>query len=100
MVSIENTRYVRQVDQPVCAHVTRATCGHLVGIDVVSLAVGSESQTSGHRHHTRSPQRLDELYVYSSQFAHEAQACRLRQRLSKKASRITARHAYGGLAGC
>ncbi len=63
LVTVEHAGDVGHVDEPLGVNIFGAGRGHVVGVDVVDLAVSAESQAGGHRDDPGTPQRLEEIQV-------------------------------------
>ena len=59
--AVQHAGHVGQINQPVGVNVFRARGRHVVGIDVVELAVRAQTQARRHRHDSRAPERFAEI---------------------------------------
>src|SRR5207245_6838775 len=73
-IAVEHAGNVGEEDQPVSMDELSACRSHVVGVDVVELAVSAQAQAGGHRYDARAPERLKELEIHTREIANVTQA--------------------------
>src|SRR5712692_11395807 len=71
---VENAGDIREIDQLIGAEIFRAGSGHVVGVDVVQLIVGTQAKARRYGQKAFVPKRFDELRVQSGEITDEAEA--------------------------
>src|SRR5262249_36399716 len=92
---------VGEIDEPLRLQVLGAGRRHVVGVDVVELAIGAETQAGGHRHHPPAPERFEEFQVDASQVADKAKPAGhlvMYHRFRQEACGVTCTNADGRVA--
>ena len=99
--TIQHAGHIREINQLVGAEEFRARRGHVIGIDVIELVVGTDAETGRHGQQSFAPQRLYERQIQPGQIADIAQAAFhlvVHHRLGEEAPRIRSGDSDGRLA--
>jgi hypothetical protein len=99
--SIEDTGDVGEINQLVGTKKFGASGGHVIGVDVVQLVVGTETEAGSDGNEPLSPERFDESDVHAREVTDKAEAAwyfTMGHRLSKKTLGIGGGDANRGIA--
>ena len=102
LLAVEHPRHVGHENQPVGADEFRRGRGHVVGIDVVKLAIGAQPHARSDRNNSRAPKRAQKIHIHLRQIADESQpALPLIElhRLGQKAGGVARADSHGRLSG-
>ena len=72
--AIEHARHIRQKNQAVGVNEFRRRRGHVIGVDVVKLAVGAQSHAGSDGHKSRTPERAQEIDIHFGEIADKSEA--------------------------
>jgi hypothetical protein len=106
--AIENAGDVGEIDQLVSAEKFGTSSGHVIGVDVIKLVIGAETEAGSDGNEAFAPEGFDESAVQPSEITNESEAAgdfavghRLRQEtLSIGGGNANRRIAFGGDGGC
>src|SRR5260221_496276 len=107
LVAVENAGNVGEIDQTLRTEVFGAGGGHVIGIDVVQLIVGPETEARSNGNEAFAPERFDEGIIEAGEIADETEAAFdfvVNHRLGAEAGGIgggntDGRRAFGGNGG-
>lgn len=90
-VAIEHARNIGEIDQTVGTQKFGAGGGHVVGVDVVQLVVGSDAEARSDREQVRTPEGFEKVSVQAGEIADETETAFdfiMNHRFGKEASGV------------
>src|SRR5208282_3539463 len=100
-IAIEDAGNIGEVNEMVSLYKLGAGRGHVIGIDVVEFAVGTEAEAWSNRNELLSPKRFEKTHIDAGEIAHIAEAAFdvvVHEGRGRKAGRVRGRDAHSGLA--
>ena len=100
--AIEHAGDVREENQAVGADKFRGGRGHVIGVDVVKLAVGAQAHAGSDGNNPCAPERAEKIHIHFREIADEPEAAFVLidlHRLGEKAGGVGGADADGGLSG-